>query len=134
MYPKEEIPPEDTLYYRVHHDYVDDDGEPEAGAFKQRANPSTGIKAMSCDWSRYSSANDARSRCKEPAKNCIVSFLVESLINIDTVSVEHDPLYPPPVDNRAHSGVQWPESNLDNTRVRNKLLALYSIEIQIEIA
>lgn len=56
---------------------------------------------MSVDWEKYSTAEEARLRAKEPEKNGIVALIAGRVRAIDNLIVEHEPI----LSNRAHSGI-----------------------------
>src|SRR5437870_13118924 len=59
----EEIPNEDFLFMRVHHSYLDDDGESIPGAFR---NQPPKIGGMSTDWQKYSTPEHTIARARQP--------------------------------------------------------------------
>lgn len=93
-WPKEHIPDPDHLYFRVHRQYVRQDGTVGPSAFENRGG------AISTDWSRYSTPIETRSRAKQPDDNGVVS-LQAGLVRAIPQVVEHTPL----AANRSHSDV-----------------------------
>lgn len=107
MWPIEEIPDQDTLYYRIHQSYV----------IKSNLKPSAFGEigdGMSTDWAKYSSTPlDARNRAKKTERNGIISLKAGGLRQLK-LTVIHDPSK----DNRSHSLVK----GVDDTEIRLKLL------------
>jgi hypothetical protein len=121
MYPVEDIPNDDKLYYRVHAMYIRD-GNLTPGVFCER------VDGMSTDWEKYSTPEQSRQRVnKNPLQNGIVSFIAGQLRNDVNLEVIHKP-----TDNRAHSLVKGKEVKIqDSTEVRLKLYNLFQWEIPI---
>jgi len=106
MWPIEEIPNRDTLYYRIHQSYLIR-GELKPGAFREIGD------SMSTDWSKYSTPSDSRSRAKKPEQNGIISLKVGSLRQLKLTVV-----HAPSEDNKSHSLVK----GVDEVEIRLKLL------------
>jgi hypothetical protein len=106
-FPVEKIPDADSVFMRVHKDFVRD-GDVLPGAFREKDG------GMSVDWSKYSSKEDAKRRAKIPADNAVVSLLVGGIRKIDDLDVKHTP----ELDNRAHSEVDLPDDREQLTEVR----------------
>ena len=119
-YPKEPIPDNSNLYYRIHKTYIVD-GEIIPGAFQSK------IDGMSTDWDKYSTSQQSLALSKNPADNGIVKFSVEQIRQQPAMDVEHDPkLY-----NRAHSLIHGvPEKGELKTKVRLLLKRLCVWEIK----
>jgi hypothetical protein len=92
---KEEIPNNSMLYMRVHWRYLNDDGCPEVGAFRDHCG------GMSTDWDKYSTPHDTLNRGREPRYNAVIEMNVEAVRSIPNQSVQHCP-FP---ENRAHTEV-----------------------------
>ncbi len=131
MFPVEEIPNEDSLYYRIHkNDVIGCDVVP--GAFRERGEGEQ--KGMSTDWSRY--ATPAESINMSPdgiipinreATHGIISLPVGQVRAIDCLFVEHNPL----AWNQAHAHILGiPPKKPSSTEVRNKLTRIYRWEIK----
>lgn len=110
----EEIPASDGVYMRVHETWVPK-GRLSAGVFQDRG------RGMSTDWDRYSTAEEARARARNPTANGIVRLLVRGVREIGQV-VEHAPIQPTATSpgNRAHTDVIGEKT----TEARLKLLRL----------
>lgn len=93
QWPVEQIPDDDFLFMRIHADFLKC-GDP-IGAYQDRKG------GMSTDWDRYSTAQEARNRAKNPKMNGIVRLHVKKVRELEDMLVEHAPL---PL-NRAHSEV-----------------------------
>ena len=110
----EEIPDEDFLFMRVHHSYLDDDGEPIPGAFR---NQPPKIGGMSTDWQKYSTPEQTIARARQPTANIIIEFLTGAVRKIPNQLVIHTP----EVDNRAHTDV-FGEKTVE---VRERFMQIY---------
>jgi hypothetical protein len=119
-YPKEQIPNEASLYYRIHKTYIIDN-EIIPGAFQSK------IDGMSTDWDKYSTPQQSLALSKNPADNGIVKFSVGLIRQQPSMDVEHDPqLY-----NRAHSLIHGvPEKGELKTKVRLLLKRICVWEIK----
>lgn len=93
----EHIPDSDSVYMRVHQSLLDEKGEPIPGAF--RLHPSDA--GMSVDWDKYSTAEQARQRARQPHKNAVISMQAGQIRVIPGQEVFHRPI----LNNRAHSEV-----------------------------
>ncbi len=122
MWPIEQIPNEDLLFYRIHKSFVVD-GEVVPGAFQERGEGE--MRGMSTDWEKYATARDAWLRSKIPADNGIVEFAVGEIRAAD-LEVVHAPLF----DNRAHSHIKGiPHDGQLRTQARLKLKRLFKWKI-----
>jgi hypothetical protein len=110
----EEILDEDFLFMRVHQNYLDDDGEPIPGAFRNHP-PKTG--GMSTDWQKYSTPEQTRARARQPTANIIVELLTGAVRKIPDQLVIHTP----EVGNRAHTDV-FGEKTVE---VRERFMQIY---------
>ena len=137
-YTVEEIPDEDSFYYRIHKTKIDfDEPDPKKKIKLLAFDPQSKIKneistEMSTDWSRYSSTIDSQNRARIPNDNGIVSFLV-SLVK-DTpysLSVRHDPVHEIP-KNLSHSLVFDVPARKNDIGIRLKLRDICNWEIPIE--
>lgn len=98
MWPIEEIPDADLLYYRIHKSFVVD-VEVIPGAFQERGDGAE--RGMSTDWDKYSTVEETLQRSKVPGDNGIAQFHVEAVRAIG-LEISHAPI----VDNRAHSHIK----------------------------
>lgn len=97
----ESIPSTDWLYHRVHKTLYEK--FPGPSIFR----PKNG--ALSTDWSRYSTPEEARARARHPAENTIVHFKVEH-VEGQCLGVKHSPVSPSerfPQGNRSHADVTY---------------------------
>lgn len=91
----EEIPNTDLLFMRVHRTYLDADGTPLPGAFRDHNG------GMSTDWNKYSTALETLNRARDPSVNAVISMNVGDVREIPRQVVQHSPLQ----ENRAHTDV-----------------------------
>jgi hypothetical protein len=106
-FPIEEIPDADSVFLRVHKDFMRD-GDVQPGAFREQDG------AMSVDWNKYASKEDAKRRARIPADNAVVSLIVGGIRKIDDLDVKHTP----EPGNRSHSEVDLPADREQLTEVR----------------
>jgi hypothetical protein len=118
-YPKEQIPAQSNLFYRIHKTFIVD-GEIVPGVFQSK------IDGMSTDWDKYGTPQQSLALSKIPADNGIVKFSVRQIRQQPSMDVEHDPqLY-----NRSHSLVHGvPEKGELKTKVRLLLKRICEWEI-----
>src|SRR5215208_3921735 len=95
MWPTEEIPDSDKLYYRVHKALVPD-GRLRPAIFRQQG------ESLSTDWERYSTPEASRLRARDPSKNGIITMIAGFVRSLD-MAVEHSP--DEENGNRAHTDV-----------------------------
>jgi len=115
MWPVEQIPNEHFLFMRIHACYIKL-GEP-IGAFRDIEG------GMSADWEKYSTAQEARDRARNPSQNGIVKLNARKIRDLQGMSVEHTP---EPI-NRAHSevfGEKTPEIRLKLNRLAEWVIKL----------
>jgi hypothetical protein len=115
----EEIPDEDLLYMRVHRAQLDSDGKPIPGAFRNHG------RAMSTNWSKYSSPEETRQRARSPSENAVIQMMTGEVRAVPGQSVVHTPDLP--TRNRAHTdvtGEKTPEVRIRFSRVYQVVLAL----------
>ena len=124
MWPVEQIPNQDLLFFRIHKTFVVD-GDLKPKVFQERGSDDS--KSMSTDWNRYSSPRECVERARIPADNGAISFIVGDLRNI-TLNVNHAPLK----DNRSHTDVNGLPNDLRDVELRLKMLDLFQWEIKIE--
>ena len=119
-YPKENIPDEANLFYRVHKQFIID-GQLIPGAFRSK------VDGMSTDWDKYATADFSLSLSKIPEDNAILSFPVKKIRSEPFMEVEHDPI----PTNRAHSLILGvPEKGELKTKVRATLMRIFEWEIK----
>lgn len=107
-WPVEPIPDGDRLFYAIHKMWLRKDGTRVAPeCFENRPDERTG--AMSTDWERYSTAEEARQRRRVPSDNAIGMFVAGQLRAIPDQTVMHSPL----PDNRAHTDIGGPKETAD---------------------
>jgi hypothetical protein len=110
-FPVEIVPDLEAVLMRTHRSRMKD-GLPRASAFEPHGG------SMSVDWDRYSTAEETRARASKPQDNAVVSMGVADIRSIkDGLNVTHSPL----PNNRAHSEVNLPQDNVEQTEVRVKL-------------
>jgi hypothetical protein len=86
IWPKEDIPDQDTLFMRVHVNNTDEQGEPAASAFRDHGG------GMSTNWHKYCpTAEEARQKASHPDRNGVVQFMVSAIREIPSLLVEHAP-------------------------------------------
>jgi hypothetical protein len=123
-WPVEDIPDEDSLYYRVHFNDIDSYGHPKPGAFRNNPKDSSN-SGMSVNWARYATAEQARQNARKPVgEYSVVRMAAGKVRDIPNQTVVHEPL----PDNRSHSevfGVKDPEA-------RVKLLEICYIELHFD--
>lgn len=130
-FPVEEIPDEDSLFYRIHKNDVQD-GDVVPGAFRERGEGDQ--KGMSTEWSHYSDPQTCLNRqpagveiVNREATHGIVSFIVGAVRAIENLKVVHNPL----PYNQAHAHILGiPLKKPLSTKVRNKLFFIYQWEIK----
>ena len=127
-WPVEEIPDADTLYMRVHRQWIKPDGTLWPTCFKNRPDDRG---AMSTDWDRYSTPEETRRRARRPGDNAVVAMNVGQVRAIPEQRVQHSPVFGHPdlTDNRAHTDVhgskeQGPETQLAFRRIATVVLPL----------
>jgi hypothetical protein len=101
---KESIPDDAILFMRVHRSLFPD-GEIIPYAFTKHGDP----PGMSTDWNRHSTAEECRQRARQvgklPENYAVIWMPVSGVRNIPGQTVEHTPIYQPPIVNRAHTDV-----------------------------
>ena len=104
MWPREVIPDASQVFMRVHKCLLPD-GEIRPNIFREQGG------AMSVDWDKYSTPEEAHARSKVPADNGIVQMNAGMVRGIQGLTVEHDPVQEGSINNhgklvlpnRAHS-------------------------------
>jgi hypothetical protein len=107
-WPVEEIPDDDTLYMRVHRQWMND-GSVLPGCFQNRPDEATG--AMSSDWAKYATTEETRQRARRPEMNAVIALNAGQVRAIPEQHVVHSPVQHDPVlpDNRAHTDIAGPK-------------------------
>ncbi len=130
MYPVEEILDEDNLFCRVHKNNIIE-GTLAPVVFKERGGGES--KGLSTDWEKYSTAEEAQNRARNPLQNGIIKFNAGELRNCELkLNVDHAPLYEINnlgeilIDNRAHSNIKGVDTH------RERLIALDIFEWVIQ--
>ena len=122
------IPDMDCVFLRIHRVNVDFDATSDVNsillyAFDPKPKGSTGL---SVDWSEHSSAEESRSRSKEPHNNGIVSLCVEKVRAIP-LKVLHRPIE----NNFSHSEIsEIPPRKPTDLGIRVKLRDIAVWEIR----
>jgi len=117
---KEEIPNSDGLLLRVHKQYVDNDGEPNLGAFSPKPD---GAPGLSVNWEKYATAEETRQAAHRPHLNGVVRLITGDVRFIPNTAVEHEPV----CDNRAHSEIVVSSPEDDEHRLKLKRRAAWVI-------
>jgi len=119
----EHVPDGDDTFMRAHSVHIRR-GALLPGVFRVRDD------GMSVDWSKYSTPEETRQRCREPLENAVVSLPVLKVRGIKGLDVKHAPVTPPEPPNRAHSNVLGiPASGVQLTKTRLLLLDISSVLI-----
>ncbi len=119
-WPTEVIPDEDSLFMRVHRNYIKD-GQPIPGTFRNHGEGDQ--DGMSTDWSKYSTAEQTKQRATNPLwQGGVIKMRVEKVREIPQQKVQHAPLD----DNRSHTNVKGPK----DTKTRYLLMRSWEWAIQ----
>lgn len=129
MWAVEEIPNNDSLFYRIHQQYIRY-SELKPKVFQEFGDGED--KGLSTDWEEYSNPEDTRNRARKPEQNGVASMIAGFLRGLK-LTVEHAPIenHPDFEDNRAHTNV----TGIDKTdghpdeEIRLKLLEHIKWEI-----
>lgn len=116
-WPVEFIPDADTLYMRIHRQWLKPDGSLWPVCFRNRPDDSGG---MSTDWDRYSTPEETRRRARRPGDNAVIAMNVGAVRAIPAQRVRHSPIFGAPdlADNRAHTDVHGSKERDPETRIR----------------
>lgn len=126
-WPTEDIPNSDLLFMRVHKALITPDGNISASVFVNHGDPSNPDEraGMSTDWQKHSTPEECRARArdnrKDPNNYAVISLNVGAVRNIEGQTVEHTPIYKPPIENRAHTDV-FGEKDVE-ARLQLKMIA-----------
>jgi hypothetical protein len=122
MWPVENIPNEDFLFFRLHRCYMQFDEEIPQGAFRDQDG------GMSTDWEKYSTPEETQKRAKKspPEDNGVLRLNVGGVREIKPLSVEHSP----DPENRAHTEVLGNKKKDPEIRLKLQRLAQWVIRIQ----
>ncbi len=114
----EDVPDPDFLFMRVHYRFLDQDGEPMPGAFRNRPDESGG---MSVDWQKYSTPQETRARARDPSANIVIEFLAGAVRKIPNQTVVHTP----DADryNRAHTDIRGEKKR--PVEIRERFMEVY---------
>jgi hypothetical protein len=118
MWPVEQIPDEDVLFFRIHRNYMVNDDEVPLGAFRDQGG------GMSTDWNKYSTPEESQMRSSIPADNGIVSLRVGGVRGINPLSVTHAP----EPGNRSHTEVHG-DKKAPRVRLQLQRLAAWAIKV-----
>jgi hypothetical protein len=106
LWPVEEIPDEDSLFYRVPVAHLRPDLKTFPGMFRENKG------SISTDWERYSTASETRARQGRPERFAVLRLVAGAIREIDGLTVLHSPT--PGIDglpdNRAHTDINGLES------------------------
>ena len=102
----EDIPDQDSLFYRVPVDWLRRDLKVAPGVFRENKG------SMSTDWEKYSLATQTRSRQGRPERFAVMRLAVGKIREIEELTVSHEPVQgvEGQPDNQAHTGVYGLES------------------------
>lgn len=132
-WPIESIPDNHSLYMRVLCDHIDN-GVPTFGAFRNHGQGND--RAMSSDWSNYSTPAETRARVeRRPATDYgVVEMIVGEVREIPQQEVVHAP----EATNRAHTNLKGPKSRrefgTDEVRLRLIQIFRWVIEQQMPLS
>ena len=121
--PTETVPDDARLFMRVHDQHIDKAGKLRPGVFRDQG------AGMSTDWSKYSSAEDSRSRARKPFENGVISIAAGDTRRVRGLTVEHTPYNAEPPHAR-HVDVCGEKDE----EVRMRLLELAGWEIKNRLA
>lgn len=116
-WPVEEIPDADSLFMRIHRQWIKPDGTLWPTCFRNRPDDRGG---MSTDWERYSSPADTRQRARRPDDNAVVRMTAGSVRTIPGQTVRLSPIvgHPTIPDNRSHIDVDGSKEADPETQLR----------------
>ncbi|MBO0932717.1 hypothetical protein [Fibrella aquatilis] len=117
-WPIEPIPNEHDVYFRVHKNYIVNDGPYmfKPRAFVERGDKADQHKSMSTNWEEYSTPEQTQSEAKIPMDNGVVAMSVGGLRS-ENLTVNHAPI--PTI--RAHTDVNGLPDDIKDVEVRVKL-------------
>jgi hypothetical protein len=121
MWPVEQIPNENFLFFRLHKSYLQFGDDIPPGAFRDQGN------GMSTDWDKYSTPEETQKRVQRsaPEDNGVLSFNVGGVREIKPLLVEHTP----EPENRAHTEILGDKKKDSEIRLKLKRLAQWAIKI-----
>ena len=85
LWPVEEIPDEDSLFYRVPVAHLRPDLKTFPGMFRENKG------SISTDWERYSTASETRARQGRPERFAVLRLVAGAIREIDGLTVLHSP-------------------------------------------
>jgi hypothetical protein len=104
----EDIPDQDSLFYRVPVGWLQRDMKVAPGVFKENKG------SISTDWEKYSTAAETRSRQGGPERFAVLRMIVGKVKEIEYLTVSHSPIQgvEGQRDNRAHACIYGLESQV----------------------
>ena len=135
VFPVEDVPDDDFLYYRIHKtkiDFSETDHKRKIKLIAFDPQPQ-GCTEMSTDWSKYSTPDESRNRARVPSDNGIVSFHVQKVrAEPYPLSVKHDPTLVEHFRNRSHTIIFEVPSRKNDIGIRLELRDICNWELPIE--
>jgi hypothetical protein len=122
-WPSEEIPEADHVFMRGHKMHLDADGQFKPSVFKDQG------PSMSTNWEKYcASADDCRSRAKDPTANGVLRGHVGSIRENARLTVTHTPVQETEAKpDRSHTCVIGPKTEA----VRLKLQEIFETVLPV---
>lgn len=120
-WPVEDIPNADSLFYRVSVGWMrPGDLKVSPGFFRENKG------SISCDWNKYSTAAETRSRQGRPEQYAVIRMIAGLIRQIDGLAVVHSPIQniAGQPGNRAHTsvfGLESPASARPNLGRKEKI-------------
>lgn len=108
VWPVEDIPNPDALFYRVPVGGLRKDMNVAPGVFKENKG------SISTDWEKYSTAVETRSRQGRPERFAVLRMIVGKVKEIEELTVSHEPIkgVEGQPDNQAHTSIYGLESQV----------------------
>jgi hypothetical protein len=126
----EDIPDQDSLFYRVPIGWLRSDLKVAPGVFKENKG------SISTDWEKYSTAVETRSRQGRPERFAALRMVVSKVKEIEELSVSHEPIQGigGQSDNQAHTSIYGLESQIAGPsdlgrkeKIRTKLYKRFNV-------
>lgn len=97
----EDIPDQDSLFYRVPVGWLRRDMKVAPGVFSENKG------SISTDWEKYSTAVETRSRQGRPERFAVLRMIVGKVREIEGMTVSHEPIQgvESQRDNQAHTSI-----------------------------